>query len=779
MRLRSIPTFRLGLPRWFAHHAALAFICCLLTITAFTTNLSAQSLYDGGQISNIQVQGNQRVETGSIMALIGVEAGDKFDPTDLNKATKALYASGFFKDVSLNRSGSQLIISVVENPIINKIAYEGNYSVKEEILNQELRLSPRSVVTTAKVKADVQRALGVYRASGRYDVTIDPKLIRLSQNRVNLVYEIEEGPKSKIRSINFIGNRSFSDSRLRREVISRQAAWYRFLTSVDTYDPDRIGADEELLRRFYQKSGFADFEIKSTLGELRETDRSFALTFAMSEGPKYRIGTIKIENKLPGVSNSSLVKVMQIDAGDVYNGEKIDASAEAIRDEVGNQGFAFVEVKPKLDKDPKTRTANITFEIGEGPKVYVERVNITGNVRTLDRVIRREFRLVEGDAFSIAKVRRTRQRVQGLGFFSKVDIQDRRGSTPDSIILDMDVEEQSTGSLQFGATYSSNGGIAGTIGLSERNFLGRGTQVNADLNLSKTDQAINFSVTEPYFLGRNLTAGTDLFYTKTSGDTLIADSFDQLSLGSAVRVGYAINEELSQSWGLTAKFTKITPVGPAGGSTFINDEAGSTLRVILSHGLSWQRLDNPSAPRKGVRLSMRNEYAGLGGDVDYLKTTGVASAYYPLGDNFTIATNLEAGIIHSLNSTTRVSDRFFIGETKIRGFSATGIGPRLANGTAIGGTKYYVGTGELRFKVPNPLEFDVEGRVFIDAGSLWDPDNNYGGTPSDSSGIRSSYGLGLSWVSPIGPLQLDYGFPISKEAFDVEQRFRFSIGTRF
>jgi len=332
--------------------------------------------------------------------------------------------------------------------------------------------------------------------------------------------------------------------------------------------------------------------------------------------------------------------------------------------------------------------------------------------------------------------------------------------------------------LQFGATYSSNGGVAGTVGLSENNFLGRGTRVKVDLNLSKVDQAAEFSITEPYLLGRNLTGGTDLFFTKTAGDTAGIDTFDERAIGGGLRVGYAINEDLTQNWGFTTKYSDIEAVGTSGGSNFLADEAGDTLRVILSHSINWQRLDNPSAPRSGVRLNMRNEYAGLGGDVEFLKAVATANAYYPLGDNFTLAANLEAGIVHSFDPTTRVSDRFFVGESRIRGFGATGIGPRL-DGTALGGTKYYVGTAEARFKVPNPLEFDIEGRIFLDAGSLSDPDNNYGGSPLDSTSVRSSYGVGLSWVSPIGPLQLDYGLPISKESFDVEQRFRFSIGTRF
>lgn len=746
----------------------------------------------GGVIQDIRVEGNQRVETSSVVALSNIRRGDPFDPDVLNEAVKDLYGTGFFRAVELGRSGSTLIIRISENPVVNEVAFEGNFTLKDDALDAEIRTKSRDVLTVAKVRSDVQRLLGLYRASGRYDIEINPVTIPLNQNRVNLVYEIEEGPRSLIRSINFLGNRTFTDRRLRREIISRQAAPWRFISGVTAYDPNRIGADGEFLRRYYMERGFADFKIKTTTGDLRENDRTFAVTFDITEGARYRIGRIQVTSEIKGVSVEALRRAITMRGGDWYSIKDQEESVEALRENLGDLGYAFVTIEPELIRR-QGRVIDMLFKVGEGNKVFVERINISGNSRTLDRVLRREFRLVEGDPFSVSKLRTSRQRLQALGYFSDVRVNNRRGSAPDRTVVDVEVEETSTGSLLFGAAYSSAGGVSASVELEEKNLLGRGTQLNTKISFAENNQTFDFGLTEPYFLGRNLTASVDLNYSNR--DLTDSSGYTDQTIGGGVGVGYRINENIRQNWGVSVRYSDIEVTNASvSASPFLLDEQGTTLRASLSHSLTYTNLDNFANPRKGVRATMSNVYTGFGGDVNSVRNRVSVNAFLPIGELFTVAAKAEGGILTMLdNEGARISDRFLMGSSDVRGFSATGIGPRTGNaGQALGGTKSYNGTIELRAPIPLPVELDIEGRVFYDIGAVWDIDTVYSGTEqacpavlsgndcvNDSSDPRQSYGFGLTWQSPLGPLQLDWGYPISQETFDVEERFSFSIGTRF
>ncbi|MGH6928397.1 MAG: outer membrane protein assembly factor BamA, partial [Dongiaceae bacterium] len=447
--------------------------------------------------------------------------------------------------VSLRREGDDLVVTVVENPIINRLAFEGNSRIGDEELQNEVQLRPRVVYTATKVQADAKRILDIYRRSGRFAATVEPKVIPLDQNRVDLVFEIHEGDITEVRRIDFVGNKVFDDSDLRSEILTQESAWYRFLSANDTYDPDRLTVDREALRNFYLKEGYADFRVISSVAELSPDRNAFFITFTVEEGERYTLGPIDVKTTLKDLDPESLRDDISTIEGDWYNAEELELTINRISDAVGDLGYAFVEVRPEAQKDTEKKIIAITYEIQEGPRVYVERIDINGNVRTLDEVIRREFRVVEGDAFNASKIRRTRQRIQNLGFFSAVDLQTVQGSSPDRTIIEVNVEEQSTGELSFGAGFSTTDGPLGNVSLRERNLLGRGQDVRLDFLISGARSQLNFSFTEPYFLDQDLSAGLDAYRTET--DRTSNTTFKERNLGGGFRFGWSWSEFFRQN----------------------------------------------------------------------------------------------------------------------------------------------------------------------------------------------------------------------------------------
>jgi outer membrane protein insertion porin family len=496
----------------------------------------AQSTMPGARLEGVVVQGNQRVEPETITSYLSIRQGDAFGVNDINESLKRLFATGLFADVTIRREGNFLIVQVVENPIINRIAFEGNLRVKDENLEQEVQLRPRVVYTRTRVQNDVKRILEVYRRNGRFGATVEPKIILLEQNRVDLVFEIDEGPLTAIERISFIGNRRYSDRTLKTEIFTRESAWYRFFSPADTYDPDQVAFDQESLRRFYLKNGYADFRVLSAVAELTPDKDAFFITFTISEGERYKFGKLDVVSKIAEIDPEPLKKLITVDEGDWYNAEELETTILELTTEVGNQGYAFVDIRPIVNRDRDESTISVTFEIQEGPRVFVERIDIGGNVRTLDRVIRREFRVVEGDAFNAAKLNRSKQRIRNLGFFSRVDVTNEPGSSPDKTVVKVDVAEQSTGELGLAAGYSTNEGVLANLTLSERNLLGKGQHLRASVSVSKLKQQFDISFTEPYFLGRNLKAGVDLFHT--TNDNSRFSSYDSTRTGAGLRLGY-------------------------------------------------------------------------------------------------------------------------------------------------------------------------------------------------------------------------------------------------
>lgn len=737
----------------------------------------AQSILAGGTIEEVRVEGTQRIEPESVRSFLRVNPGDPFDPLLLDESLKSIFATGLFADVTLRREGNALIVTVVENPIINRIAFEGNQRIDDETMAAEVELRPRTVFTRAKVQSDVQRLVKLYRRSGRFGATVEPKAIQLPQNRVDLVFEINEGPATGIESINFIGNRDFSDGDLRDEITTTESAFWRFLSTTDTYDPDRLTFDRELLRRFYLSEGYADFRVLSTIAELTPDRRGFVITFTVEEGQRYRVGKTNITTTLRNLDPTSLAGNLETEEGDWYDASAVETSIDNLTETLSNIGYAFVDVRPRTSRNREAAVIDLTYEIQEGPKVFVERIDIHGNVRTIDEVIRREFRLAEGDAFNSAKLRRSRRRIQNLGFFRSVEIDNEPGSTEDKTIVTLEVEEQPTGDLSFGAGFSTTAGPLGNVGIRERNLLGKGQDLRLNFTLSADTSSLNLSFTEPYFLDRELAAGFDLFRLTADKEE---SSFDQERLGGSLRAGYNLVEDLRQVWRYTLQQEDIKNVDESA-SLLVKDDEGKRLQSSISHELTFDTRDSRFDPHKGTILSLSNEFAGLGGDVRFLKSTVGGAYYLPITEQVTAAVKAEGGHVFGIGQETRVGDRFFIGPDSLRGFEFAGVGPRDAvTGDALGGKNFYTGTLELSFPLGLPEELQIRGRLFGDVGAAWDVDGEIPGvTVLDSASPRVSVGGGISWVSPLGPFQLDLGYSVLEEEFDETEVLQFSFGTRF
>jgi len=753
-----------------------ASICLVLgLVLGDFASASAQTAGAQAIIREIRVEGTQRIEPETVRSYMRVNPGDRFDPVRLDRSLKNLFGSGLFADVTLRREGEALIVTVVENPIVNRIAFEGNDRLDDEALSAEITLRPRVVFTRTKVQNDVQRLLEIYRRSGRYAATVEPKVIQLSQNRIDLVFEVGEGPQTTIEAINFIGNRHFSDSDLEDEITTEESGILSFLSSTDTYDPDRLAFDRNLLLRFYQNEGYADFRVVSVLAELLPNREGFIVTFTVEEGERQKFGTIDIVTTLPNLDPETLREHLIPEEGEWYSAEQLEETVQALTDAVGNLGYAFVDIRPKTSRDRENRIIHATFDIQEGPKVYVERIEIEGNVRTLDSVIRREFRLVEGDAFNTTKQRRSRQRIQNLGFFRTVKVESKPGSTGDRAVITAEVEEQSTGDLTFGVGFSTSAGVLGNVGLRERNFMGRGQDVRVSTTLSSEQTAFNFSFTEPYFLDRNVSAGVDLFRIENNSNQ---QSFDVVRNGGSLRAGFSWRERIRQTVRYTLEDKEITNVD-SDASLLVKDEAGRFLESTIGHELVFDRRDSRFDPHEGYVMRLRNDIAGLGGDVRFLKSTIGGGYYFPVAEDWTFATKGEIGNIIGLGEDTRISDRFFIGGRNCRGFQFAGVGPRdRVTDDALGGKNFYTGTAEFSFPLGLPDEFDIRGRLFGDICSSWDLDRANADT-LDLNTPRASVGAGLTWRSPFGPIVIDVGFAVNKEDFDKTEVLNFSFGTQF
>jgi len=729
-------------------------------------------------VREIRVNGVQRIEPTTVLNYLGVSVGQEIDETGLNAALKDLYGTGLFADVSLRQDAGILFVDVTENPIISQIAFEGNDEIKDEELLAEISLRPRQVFTRTKVQNDVTRIYEVYRRTGRFAANVEPKIIKLDQNRINVVFEVAEGEITKIRGIRFVGNQAFDNDTLRSELSSKENRWYRFLSSDDRYDPDRIKYDEELLRRFYLKEGYADFRVVTSNAELAADKKDFFLTFTVEEGERYKIGSVAIDSQLRGFDGEVLRDTVTFVPGQWYNADEVQTTVDNMTDKLGDLQYAFVNIRPAVERNLDQDTVDIRFNIGESPRVFVERIDVKGNVRTLDKVVRREMLLVEGDPFNRSKLSRSEQRLRNLDFFENVSVKTRQGSAPDRTIIDVDVTEKSTGEISVGAGFSTNDGPLADLRIRERNLLGKGQDLLFSTTIAGERTEFNTSFTEPYFLNRDVSAGFDVYHS--TSDFQDERSFNQRNSGGALRVGYPLSEKWRQSLRYRYDRNEITDV-EADASRFVRDQEGTRNTSALSQRLTYDDRDSILFPTEGLYSWLDNEVAGLGGNAKYVSGKLGSNYYIPVYKRSVIFNVLGevAGIAGYGDEDVQINERFFLGGNTLRGFERSGVGPRDSiTDDALGGNFYYRGSVELGFPIGLPEELGVKGHVFTDFGSLYDIDET-GPEILDESSIRASAGVGLSWRSPLGPLRVDFAVPYAKEDYDEEEAFRFSFGTRF
>jgi outer membrane protein insertion porin family len=739
----------------------------------------------GGRIAAIRVEGNQRIEPGTVLSYMAVQVGDPFAPDALDRSLKTLYATGLFSDVHLDRVGDTLVVRVKENPVVNEIAFEGNHKENEDSLSGAISLRPRAVFTPGRAEADRDKLLALYAQKGRFAAQVTPQIIRLPDNRVNVVYKIKEGKASVVARIVFVGNHAFSESRLRSVISTRETVWWKFLSSSDNYDPDHIDYDRELLRRFYLRNGYVDFIAGDPHAELSPDRGGFFVTFTIHEGARYRVGKISVYSKLPHLKGATLMRDIELRPGDWYDGDAIERAVTKISDDVRNRGYAFVDVAPRIVRKPKLHTVDLVFDVGEGERTYVERIDIVGNVRTEDRVIRREFRLAEGDAYNAELVRRTKQRLQDLGYFGKVSINTGPGSAPDRAILTTEIEEKSTGQLTLGGGYSTDVGALLNAGLSEKNFIGTGIDAGINGTLGTYENQLDLTATDPYFLGRNLVAGFDIFHIDNSNQTYT--TYDERRTGLTLNLGYAFNDYLRQTWNYTIVDRNVYNV-EAGSSIYITQQEGPSLLSQVGQTFTIDYRDSRLAPHKGFVIRLGTDFAGLGGDVHFVRAKIDGSYYVPL-DRITHSTDWDiefsagAGNLFNIGSSQeRIIDRFFLGGDNLRGFEAGGAGPRditASTEDSLGGRFIWTQSTELHYPLPVSPDFGLTGRAFVDVGALSGVDRINNDTITDSTSPRVGAGIGVSWNSPFGLINVDVADPVVKQNHDKTQVFRFGFGTRF
>ena len=761
----------------------------ILAVAAIFAVVVPASRAEAAVVNQIDVVGNQRVDAATIQAYLSIQPGQNFSSADEDASLKALFETGLFADVNLDVRGSTLVVTVVENPVISEIAFEGNKKFKDEQLSSVIESQPRGVFTRAKVQGDVSRILELYRRSARLQASVTPEVIELSNNRVNLVFVMTEGPKTGISGITFIGNQAFGEARLRTVIQTRRSGILSFIRGGDTYDPDQLSSDEEKLRRYYLDRGFADFQIISSNADLDRERNTFFLSFTMEEGPRYRFGAIAVDSSIPGVDPAALEREVTTDEGDVFSASEVEESLEEITLYLAANGYPFAQARPRLARDPDSLTIGVTYVVDEGARVYIERIEVRGNARTRDYVIRREFDVAEGDAFNRVLIDRAERRLKRLGYFSDVRIFTEPGSSEDRVIVVVQVVEQPTGEFSFGIGYSSSDGAVGDISLTEKNFLGRGYNLRVAVGGGTNTRTYELGFTDPYFLGRRISAGVNVY--RRSYDENNFRSYDYQTTGGGLTFGFPISEDFTIQSGYKIEFQEIDvdadkcDGGADDVSLAICQAEGDTLVSSVFYSLIYDTLDSRSDPSDGVYVKFNQDFAGVGGDVAYVRTTASAAYYRELlaDRNIVGLIKVQGGHIVGLGEDVRLLDGFFKGGETIRGFRSSGFGPRDATtGDALGGNVFVAGTAEVQFPLPVlPRDIGFKGAFFADAGTMFDTDAEKipGIVINDDPSLRSSVGGSVIWASPIGPLRFDFAHTLTSESYDETQWFRFGGGTRF
>ena len=731
------------------------------------------------KISEIIIKGNLRVDNETILAFISISEGSEHTSQNINLALKELYKTGFFETVEVSEDNNVITILVEENPILNLIGFEGNKRFEDEILTEIISLKKNQIFSKNLVSEAITKIIELYKTQGRFGTTIIPKVVELEGKRVDLVFEINEGPLYTIRNISFIGNDVFSDRRLREIITSKQTAWWRFITTSDNYNEDRLEIDTSKLREFYFTRGFIKFNVLKKQGDLLPDKTGFSILFLLNEGKRYKISSIKIQSKLEDLPNINFRNLIPVNDNDWYNVKKLEKGISNINASLADKGFAFSEIIPEFDIDEENASIDLILNISQGTKNYIEFINITGNSRTLDSVIRREIQLVEGDPFNRLKIKRSEKNIRNLGFFKNVKVNIEPGSKQNQANLNIDVEEQATGDVSLGIAYSTFDEFSTQFGISEKNFLGRGQRAKFSLSLSDKRQNFAVGLTQPYLFNRNLTGSFDLF-----NNTLTDTSADQRtkSLGFSSSAGFSSANDFYHNFSYTLQNVETEKLDS--NDNKLSTDGGKVLSSV-GYRISKDTRDNRFNPASGYYYALSEQFAGLGGDVNYLSSVLRGSYYYKYDYvDLIVGISGEYGNIEGIDENVSKTNRFFLGGRKVRGFDSSGIGPRIeenSSASAVGGNNYYAGRVALRSGIGLPSETGIQWTIFTDFGSLWGVDDtidNYA-ISTDQKELRMSFGYGFQWETPIGPLTFTWADAIKKESYDQLQKFEFRLGSTF
>lgn len=747
--------------------------------------LASASVAEAAVIRSVQVRGAERAGEEAVRANLTIRPGVSFTNVDIDESVKRLYSTGYFSDVRIAVSGSTLVVNVSENQLVNQVVFNGNRKIKDDKLAAVVQTQPLGPYNQELVNADIERLREAYSAIGRSDIEVTTQVVPVGQGRVNLAFVVNEGDRTKISTINFVGNQAYGNGRLQSVILTKESGPLSFLTRKDVYNQDKLRADEDALRQFYYNHGYPDFRIISSEAVLDEASNQYTITFTVEEGPRYQFGDIVVESTVDGVNSEDLQGLVRTRAGDTYDAADVQKSMEAISQRVASAGYPFARVTPRGNRDFNNQTVGVSYLVDQGERAYVERIDIRGNTRTRDYVIRREFDFSEGDAFNQQMVSRAKRRLEALGYFTTVNISTAPGSAADRVVVVVDVVDQPTGSFGIGAGYSAGGdGLILEASVEEKNFLGRGQFIRVAVGGGLDDaRSYSLSFTEPYFLGYRLAAGFDLFKSQTSSE----DYYDYDEQGVTLRVTAPITEDLATTFRYTYKQIDYTGDGDW------QNQLSAPYRDLITHGefvqssvsqtLTYNTLDSSTLAREGIYATLTHEYAGLGGDSEFYKIYGRARYYQLLSDEADIIGSVAVGAGHVMGTgdSLNVFDQFMVGGRQVRGFENNGIGARMPNGDALGGTTYFTASAEVTLPMPAfPEDFGLRAALFADAGTLYGNDvaNSAGAVGTDMS-WRASVGAGIQWASPFGTIRVDYAMPVVKEDFDEEQQFRFSMANQF
>ncbi|MBA8902743.1 outer membrane protein assembly factor BamA [Phyllobacterium sp. P30BS-XVII] len=783
--------------------SALAISAALVSSGAIVTTIAGITAAHAATVSRIEVRGNTRVDAQTVKDNLGITPGKPFSNNDIDAATKRLFATGLFGDVRITQAGGALVVTVSEHQVVNQVIFQGNKKIKDAQLAQAVQLKSRDAFNQTTLDADTEAVRAAYRNVGRSDATVSSRLMDLGQGRVNVVYEINEGDRTKIANIVFVGNQAFGERRLRDVISTKRSNPLSWLTRNDVYSEDRMRADEESLRRFYYNRGYADFRVVSSTANLDAATNEYTITVTVEEGEKYKFGGVEIQSSVEGVDTSKLNGLVQTSEGDTYNAKEVEDSIIKLSEKVAGQGYAFAKVEPRGDRNFENHTISVVYNIDQGPRAYLERIEIRGNEKTRDYVIRREFDVSEGDAFNQVLIQRAKKRLENLEFFQTVNISTAPGSQPDQVVLVVDVVEKSTGEFSIGGGYTTGGESPGPTvegSITERNFLGRGQYIRigagGGLNNNRT---YSLSFTEPYFLGQRISAGFDLF-KRQSG---VNNKYETDLTGGTIRFGLPITETLTAgvAYNLSQEKYEIdSDARNPDGSVNLNEisqafadaaDHGAWIKSSVSWSLVYDTIDDRKNPHDGIYAKFNQEYAGVGGDANFLKTTFKGSYYKTLSQEMDIVglVGVGAGHIEGFGDDLRVFDLFKNNQDMIRGFKYAGIGPRDSSvkdseGSFLGGTTYFNASVETQFPLPIvPESLGIRGALFADAATLYGNElkNNKGQRYVADDGMewRASAGVSIMWASPFGPLRFDYAFPVKKVDGDQVQNFNFGMSSKF